>query len=325
MRNALRDVARSCTDRIHLKTDDIIIDIGCNDGIMFDYFPDNVVKVGFDPAKNMFEESSKRAKKIFVNFFNADEYESYFGKKAKLITAIAVFYNLENPHKFMKDISRVLDRNGLFVIQLTDLYSMLRLNAIDNICHEHIEYYSLKSLNFLLRQYDMGIVGISYNTVNGGSLRAYVKFLNTYENSILTSPQESALNIYDINTLYKFVETVKNIKYQINEYVDKELSSGNEIYLYGASTKGNTLLQYCGLNYTHIKGALERNPDKWGKYIVGTNIPIISEEEGRKQKPNSMIVLPWHFQDEIIEREKEYLKAGGKLIFPMPKFKVIGG
>jgi len=328
MKAALKDIVKQATKHVYKLFDgDVVLDIGCNDGELLSYYPENVVKIGFDPANNMYEKSSKHADKVFANFFNADEYFSYTNKQAQIITAIAMFYDLEEPHKFIREIDKVLAPDGIFIIQMTDLYNMIKVNAIDNICHEHLEYYSLKSLDFLLKQYDLEICDISYNDINGGSIRLYIQHCKnvtySYQNVNKAMNKEEKLKLYEPETLINFVNKAKEIKERLTNFIADVTSKGKSVYVYGASTKGNTLLQYCGLNDKLITAALERNPDKFGLYTVGTNIQIISEEEGRKRKPDYMLVLPWHFKKEFIKRELEYLKSGGKLIFPMPEFEVI--
>jgi hypothetical protein len=223
------------------------------------------------------------------------------------------------------------------MIQMSYLPLMLKTNEIGNICHEHLEYYSLQSLEYLLRLYDMEIVDMELNDVNGGSFRVYIRNIHanidafgdtTYRR--LASDRVQAFRQAEIDMgldnpqLYiEFADRVQRIKRDIVSFIEREVNQGKKVYVYGASTKGNTLLQYFGLDKTFITAAAERNPEKWGRVTVGTHIPIISEEVARSANPDYFLVLPWHFIEEFMNREKEYLRAGGRFIVPMPHFTLI--
>jgi NDP-4-keto-2,6-dideoxyhexose 3-C-methyltransferase len=341
MRDALADIANKTEAVIHLQAGDTVLDIGCNDGTLLgSYKTGGLSKVGFDPAENLAPLSRKIANHILVGFFNASVFlrmPELANRKPKIVTSIAMFYDLEEPEKFVADVKAVMDRDGVWVVQMSYLPSMLQQNAFDNICHEHLEYYSLQSFEYLLKLQEMQVVDVELNDVNGGSFRAYVRNRDaapetfgdaTYrdlaaERVRMLREQEIKAGLDDRAAYLDFAMWVERIKNDVANFIQQEIAHGKKVYVYGASTKGNTLLQYFGLDHTLIAGAAERNPDKWGRVTVGTHIPIVSEEVARADKPDYFLVLPWHFIAEFKRREHDYLKAGGRFILPSPHFILI--
>jgi len=341
MRNALADIANKAETLIHMHGGDSVVDIGCNDGtLLAAYKTVGVRKIGFDPAENLAVFSGKIADKLVVGYFDAETFQAdadLRGCRPKIVTSIAMFYDLENPNKFVSDIKTVMDPEGLWIVQMSYLPLMLKTNEFGNICHEHLEYYSLKSFEYLLNLHGFEIVDVELNDINGGSMRAYIRNRNadpsrfadaTYrelaaERAQALREQEAHLGLDDIEVYREFGVWVDRIKEDVVGFIKDQVGRGKKVYVYGASTKGNTLLQYFGLDRTLITAAAERNPDKWGKVTVGTHIPIVSEEQARSENPDYFLVLPWHFLEEFQAREKEYLLGGGRFIVPMPHFRLI--
>jgi len=329
LKSALKDITRTVEQKISLGSDDLVLDIGCNDGSLLRSYNADVIKIGFEPATNLFSDAQKETDFIINDFFNSNKFNERFpGKKCKVITSIAMFYDLDDPNSFVRDVVKCLHSNGIWIIQMAYLIPMLKLNGFDNIGHEHLEYYSVKALNVLLEKHGLKIFDIEKNNVYGGSIRAYI----THKGNDLFITSSSVQNIIkeenniglDNITIYnEFAFRVDKIKETICKFVNDEVSKGKTIYVYGASTKGNTLLQFCNLDSKIIKKAVDRDERKIGKITIGTKIPIISEEQARIEKPDYFLVLPWHLIDFFKEREKEYLKAGGKLIVPIPKVRII--
>ena len=226
-----------------------------------------------------------------------------------------MFYDLERPNEFIKDAADSLDDKGIFISQLMCLKSMIEKNDLGNICHEHIEFYSLKSIKLLFERNGLEIFKLEKNDINGGSYRIYCR---KFKNGSIKLPNENVLSL-----MKGFINRVKKNKQQIIKFINKKNKENKKIYLYGASTKGNTILQYYGLNNKMIPYAAERSPEKWGKYTIGTGIKIISEKMARNLKPDYFFVTPWGFIKEFIKREKKWLKNGGAFILPFPKFKLI--
>jgi len=312
----------------------VALDIGANDGTLLRAYraalgrPDDfVTRVGFEPAKNLIAAASEGNNLIINDFFNAAAYHEKMSVPADIVTSIAMFYDLDDPNAFVRDVASVLAPDGVWIIQMADLKSMLDRTMWDNICHEHLEYYSLLSLERLLDAHGFSVEFVEHNDVNGGSIRVFVR-----KTALGRSPSPSVLRMREeelrmgldsLDAYTSFAERVISETTELASFITKEFSSGKTIYVYGASTKGNTLLQYVGLKHPMIAAAAERNPDKWGKKTVGSLIPIISEEEARAKKPDYFLVLPWHFLDEFLEREAAYLDAGGAFIVPLPEFRVI--
>jgi hypothetical protein len=340
MKNELKSIVDSVVDVVKLKDNNVWIDIACNDGTLLSYVPNNLIRIGVDPADDTYKsESEKHANLIIQDYFTANEIKkSKFGNlKANIITSIAMFYDLENPENFIKDVYEILDDDGIWVLQLSYTPLMLKQLAFDNICHEHIYYYSLFNLKQLFNKNGFNIVDVQLNDINGGSFRVYAMKNKADVSKFATQPYrdvcqfrinslleyEKTLNLDKPQTWYNFFDNINTLKEKTVEFIKQEKNKGKKIWAYGASTKGNTLLQYFGLDNTYIDGIAERSIYKFGLKTVGTNIPIYSEQEMRKANPDYLLILPWHFISEFISRENDYLKNGGKFIVPCPEFKII--
>jgi len=341
MKKELKSIVNSITDIVKLNENDLWVDIACNDGTLLSNVPDNLIKVGIDPVDDSFKrESEKHANLIIQDYFTSKVFkESKFGKlKAKVITTIAMFYDLEDPKSFVNDIVEILDDNGVWVLQLSYTPLMIEQLAFDNICHEHVYYYSLFNIQKIFKECGIDIVDIQLNDTNGGSFRIYCMKENSDKTKFGTQPYRDICNFRLKSTLeyertlgldkeevwLKFFDRINDLKEKTISFIKEEKSKGKTIWGYGASTKGNTLLQYFGLDHTLIDGIAERSIYKFGLKTVGTNIPIYSEDEMRKAKPDYLLVLPWHFINEFVERESEFLRGGGKFIVPCPTFEIIG-
>jgi SAM-dependent methyltransferase len=341
MKMELRDIVKSITNVHEIQPDDIWIDIGCNDGTLLSFVPSTTYRVGVDPADQTFtNESKKFANDVVQDYFtynNIKHIRPFRQRRAKVITAIAMFYDLDNPKEFLDDIYKSLDNDGLFVVQMSYTPLMIKQLAFDNICHEHVYYWSLMSMQKLLKKSRFKIVACKLNDTNGGSFRLYIKKANASVRTFGTQAYrdvcqaeiealllaEKKMKIDQPEIWINFFERIEELKHTTVNFIKEEKAKGKTICGYGASTKGNTLLQYFGIDHTMIDAIAERSPYKYGLRTVGTNIPIKSEEEVRAMKPDYMLVLPWHFINEFQIREKEYLDNGGKFIVPCPKFEIV--
>lgn len=334
MVRALSDITEKAEKLVLLKDGDLVLDTGPNDGTLLrSYRRKNLKLVGFEPAENLVPLASVGTTKIVNDFWNYKAFQREFGEaKAKIVTSIAMFYDLEDPNGFVRDIAQALDNEGLWIIQMCYLPSMLEANAFDNICHEHLQYYSLLSLKKLLSRHNITIFDVELNDINGGSYRCYIKqdagttikpFPGAEKRIKDLETYETKLGLDSVKVYQEFTRRVDGIKNQVRNFIKSEADKGKVVYIYGASTKGNVLLQYFDLDTRLIKAATDKNPDKWGKKTVGTMIPIVSIDQYRKDNPDYLLVLPWHFPKEIPEQECEWLKKGGKMIFPLPEFRLV--
>ena len=336
----LMKLAEQVNSRVKHKEGDVWLDIACNDGTMFKFIPDTYQKVGCDPCDDSYYVESSKLAYVIQDYFSYSAYAKtpYQDKKAKVITTIAMFYDLDNPHPFIDDICKILDDDGVWVIQLSYTPLMIEQLAFDNVCHEHVYYYSLTSLKTLFEQHDMKIVDAELNDTNGGSVRVYIQKKTAHITSFGTAPLRDVCNFrvnallsyekehYDITSpelWSKFAADIEDLKEKTVSFIRNAKSEGKTVYGYGASTKGNTLLQYFGLDNNDIVAIAERSPAKFGLKTIGTNIPIISEDEMRAAKPDYLLVLPWCFISEFVKRETEFLSNGGGFIVPCPKFEII--
>jgi SAM-dependent methyltransferase len=339
MTRELGDIVQQIVGRVKHSPGDIWLDIACNDGTLLRQVPDDFVKVGIDPADDTFLAESSKHATVVQDFFHLGAWNKsgYGAEKAKVITCIAMFYDLHDPHPFIADLEQVLDDDGVLVLQLSYTPLMIQQLAFDNICHEHVYYHSLTSLGVMLMKHELDIVDAELNDVNGGSIRVYVqkrradrsKFGTSQLRHVCDYRVESLLNMEQLADITNpeiwnmFSAQLEKLKADTVAFIDDALAQGKTVYGYGASTKGNTLLQYFGLTSKHITAIAERSEAKWGKKTVGSEIPIWSEADVRAAQPDYMLVLPWHFIDEFVERERAYLEAGGAFIVPCPEFKVI--
>ncbi|HEV8677620.1 MAG TPA: class I SAM-dependent methyltransferase, partial [Candidatus Paceibacterota bacterium] len=335
----LKQIATSSSRLMRLAQGDIFVDIACNDGTLLSFIDPSIKRVGFDPAHNTYEEADKRRFDLFVNdYFSAQAYHEKFSQKAKVVTTIAMFYDLEDPHAFVEEVKEIMDDDGLWIVQMSYLPLMLKQLAFDNICHEHLEYYSLGAMKYLLDRHGLEIVDCQLNDVNGGSFRVYIRKTGADPAAFATAPyrdvaryrvdsilsHEATLKLQDPQTYIDFYNRSVALRDQTLAFLKAEKAKGKKIWAYGASTKGNTLLQWWGIDNTLIDAIAERQPMKYGLKTVGTNIPIASDEDMREAKPDYLFVLPWHFIESFVRREQEFLNRGGKFIVPCPVFEVIG-
>ncbi len=329
----LKDIVENAKRFSELKEGDFVVDIGSNDGTMLGFYGDKKIKlVGFEPSKNVAKEASSKGFHIINNFFNAESFKKEFGgKKAKIITAISMFYDLEDPNKFLQDVISILDKKGLFIIQQNYLVTMLENNAFDNICHEHREYYSLYSLKKLLEKYNLEIFDIEQNEINGGSIRTYIRFkdneeLISEEGNIHIKEVEEKEKMLELDTKKPYIEfasRIESIKKELLDFLKKEKESGKKICGLGASTRGLVLLQYFGVGPDLIECIFDKNPEKEGKLAIGSWIPITSPDNIENYCPDYQLVLIWHIFKGIGEDEKKFVKNGGKFILPLQKFKIV--
>ena len=313
---------------VGLKEGDTIVDIGSNDSTMLQYYPDTYNRIGVDPTGNQFKEYYGKVD-LVPTYFTYDNFQKiYPNKKCKIVSSISMFYDLPDPVQFAKDIYQVLEEDGIWTCEQSYMPTMLNSNSIDTICHEHLEYYGLTQVKKIADMSDFKIIDVKFNDCNGGSFRVYFAKKQSIlynENSALIHSilqDEQNMGIMDIKIYKNFIHKCDVEINKLKHFINETNKVNKKTYVYGASTKGNCLLQYANLGETEMKYAVERNPNKIGK-MTNTGIEIISEEKMRETPPDFLLVLPWHFRKEIIEREHVFLKNGGQLIFPLPQFEIV--
>ena len=328
MKKDLRGVVNSCLESVELKDNDFVVDIGANDCTMLSYFPENLKRIGVEPAENIDWSHIDSSITIVNDYFSKSSLDRVLSnKKVKIITACAMFYDIDKPNDFVADVKEVLHLDGIWCIQLSYLPLMLGNMNFYDICNEHLEYYSLHTLQYLMQKNGLSIFHAEKNNVNGGSIKVFIthseKNIDTSKEFDNLYEEENKLNLHKVDTYLVFKDKMGDLKNKISGYVKNEIKSGNLVIGLGASTKGNMLLQFFGINKEMLSYISERNPSKVGLRTLGTDIELVSEEYARKLNPSCMLVLPWYFKDEIVDREKEYIQSGGKLLFPMPYAHVV--
>tara|TARA_A100001035_G_C27770598_1_gene496128 strand:+ start:585 stop:1850 length:1266 start_codon:yes stop_codon:yes gene_type:complete len=327
MRLHLNNLVKEICTILNIKKENEIsvLDIGCNDGTLLNFYPKKFKKYGIDPSQ-ITNKIDKNSINVIRDFFPPKKTKR-LKSKFDIITSIAMFYDLDNPNLFVKKIKYHLKKHGIWIFELSYLIDMLKLNSFDTICHEHLEYYSLHSLDYLMKKHKLKIFNISKNSINGGSIRCFVTHIDNplYDNKKNKDFYESLLSyekkirINEKNIYLKFNTKINNLKKQLMRKISQIKKNNKKLFILGASTKGNTILQFMGINDKIIPYAIERNKEKIGAKTIGSNIKIISEKSVINNQPDYKLVLPWHFMSEIVKRETNYIKSGGKLIFPLPK------
>lgn len=329
MRSHLQQYQAEILSKITLNKGDVILDIGSNDSTFLQFFQETYHRIGIDPTGKQFEKYYKNID-LITDYFTKNTFMSNYGKvKCKIISSISMFYDLQDPVQFAKDIYDILDDDGIWTCEQSYLLTMLRKNSFDTICHEHLEYYALHQIYKIAEMANFKIIDVSFNNCNGGSFRIYFSkkssdcYTECTERIQYILQEEIDSKINDPNTYINFMKNCDDEMDKLRNLISDINNNGEKIWIYGASTKGNCLLQYAKINNDQIQYAVERNPQKIGK-MTATGIEIISEETMRQQRPEYLLVLPWHFRDEIIERERDYLNDGGKIVFPLPILEIYG-
>jgi hypothetical protein len=330
MVNHLTDKVRHLERLVMLKSGDVVLDIGSNDATTLKaYSTYGLNKIGIDPVGKKFAMYYPNDVRLVPDFFTSECYRTIERQPAKIITSIAMFYDLENPIAFAQEIFHVLADDGVWHFEQSYMPSMLRMNSYDTICHEHLEYYSLSVVRKILEAANLKIVDVVMNSINGGSFAVTatkkknhsIHVNNTVIDWLLE--QEDRMGLNTVRPYREFEERVFRHREDLTRLI-RGLNADNKTVLgYGASTKGNVVLQFCGLTNKDIPAIADVNPEKFGCVTPGTHIPIVSEEDAHKLKPDYFLVLPWHFKDGILKREKEYLANGGRMIFPFPEIEIV--
>jgi len=329
MTNHVKNVAREAISRTKPKSKDYILDIASNDGTLLNFYSKKFNTVGVDPLINKYKRYYKKIDLKISDFFSYQVLKkNKINQKFKIVTALSMFYDLKNPNLFLKDLKKILHNDGIFFLEHADLLSIIKNCLFDTICHEHLEYYSTKVIINLMKKNFLRVFDIKQNNINGGSLRylichKHAKYKENKKKILSILKEEKKINLENKKTFTNFFKKINLVKKDTNELISSILNKGKIIHGYGASTKGNVLLQYFNINNKVIPYIADRNSQKFNFFTPGSKIKIISEKLSRKIKPDYYLVLPWHFKKEILKRESKIRGQGTKFIFPLPKLKVL--
>jgi hypothetical protein len=320
---------RQLQEFVPLRAGDVVLDIGSNDATLLKaYQVDGIERVGIDPTGAKFTRFYTEGIRLVPDFFSQKNFEQVSSRKARIVTSIAMFYDLEDPVDFARQIAAILTDDGIWHFEQSYMPSMLRTNSYDTICHEHLEYYSIAVVNTVLQAAGLKVLDVQMNSVNGGSFAVTAaKRSSRYQpNNAMINwllEQEKRLGLETPRPFREFEDRVFRHREDLRRLVRALVHDGKKIIGYGASTKGNVLLQFCGLGPDEIPAIADVNPEKFGCVTPGTHIPIVSEEEARALEPDFFLVLPWHFKAGIVERERAFLEKGGRMIFPFPEIEIV--
>ena len=309
---------------------DIVLDIGSNDATLLRAMDGSGARrVGMDPTGIKFLQYYPADVQLIADFFSANSFRREFGRqRAKVITSIAMFYDLENPLEFARDVSEILTNDGIWVFEQSYLPTMLAKTSYDTVCHEHLEYYALKQVLWMLERTGLVALDMQLNDINGGSFSIMAaKKESGYrpKQDVVAGfvREEESLGLHKLELYRRFQERVLRHREELAGFLDDARRSGEMILGYGASTKGNVILQFCGITPSQLPYIAEVNTDKFGRFTPGGYIPIIAEEQAMRMNPSGFLVLPWHFRNNIVAKEDKYLRGGGKLIFPLPTIEAV--
>jgi hypothetical protein len=324
----LRRKAQSLSAQVELRDGDVVLDIGSNDGTFLSFFPKSIRRVGMDPSAAELCASYDQGIDCITDYFSANRFRQELGKtKARLVTSIAMFYDLDNPQEFVSDIASILADDGVWHFEQSYLPLMLDVNGYDTICHEHVEYYSLAQIEWMLTRAGLRVLDVETNSVNGGS---FAVTAGKATGPPATNPRVAEMHDRErrarLNTLEPFrvfEGRVQSHRTQLTDLITQLTNDGSTILGYGASTKGNVILQYCGLSTEQIPCIAEVNTDKFGCFTPGTLIPIVSEHEAHAMRPDYFLAMPWHFRATLLEREAQFLARGGGMMFPLPELEIV--
>ena len=324
----LKDTLEKLNKARNLEAGDSVLDIGCNDGTFLKLVStEGVEKVGIDPSSKKFISKYSSDTTVICDYFSHDAIKARMGdRKFQQITAIAMFYDLDNPLQFLQDIRSILAEDGIWAIELAYLPTMLKNLVYDQICHEHVTYPALSQIEYLTENAGLKIIDVEFNNVNGGSFLV----IGSRDDSELFSRGskidkilENEKSLRQHNHFNIFRERIEKHRTTVLEFFQEQKLNKKSVIGYGASTKGNIVLNYCGLGPEVLSAICDANPEKLGRVTPGSNIPIISKEEMRDRDPDFLFVLIWHFHREVLEEEREYVGRGGKIVFDLPKLHIV--
>jgi len=323
MRAELQSIVTQARTIVPVAAGDVVVDVGANDGTLLRAYPPDVLTIAFEPALNLNEALHHHAHLVVADYFpqGLAQLESLRGR-VKILSSIACFYDLDDPGAFVAAVAEILAPEGVWIVQFQDLHQMLQATAFDNVVHEHLVYYSLRSFERLIAPYGLRVTHAERRAINGGSYRLLVQH-NTAgpRDATVAALRQTEQGCEHWLTLERFAWRVGEARTQIHGAL---AAVPGTIDLYGASTKGNVLLQYCGLDGTLIRQAWERDPEKVGRQTI-TGIPIVSEATGRADPPDLILVGIWQFREAVLRREAAYLEAGGRILFPLPVVDLVEG
>ena len=319
MRDHLDVLAKQAMSLVRLEKDDVVVDIGCNDGTFLACLPE-CVKVGVDPSNI----ESKGCIRIHDYFYRESVGKVLGERHARLVTSIAMFYDLNDPRDFVRNVTEVLADDGMWILELSYLPKMLQNNAYDSICHEHVTYYSLASFAKVLEGSGLEMFDVEMNEMNGSSFRPFVARQGSHpQTERLCRAVEEEKQVLTDALFSRFVLNVRTASTALREFLSLAHQAGKSVYGYGASTKGQVVMQYCGLTPDHLSAIAERNPRKYNLLTPGSGVAICSEQAMREAKPDYLLIFPWYFLDEFVTREQDLLVGGTKMVVPLPFFRIL--
>ena len=324
MRSHLKGIADFMVDLTKPNEGEIVLDIGCNDGTLLNNINEhNLQRIGIDPSSSKFLDNFDKDIEIICEYFSEGVFTSNFGhKKCKIITAIAMFYDLHDPIKFLNQITTILENDGVIALEFSYMPLMLKNLTYDQICHEHLTYLSLTQIKWMAESVGLKIINTSFNLINGGSIFVCLANKNSKydpDTKLIQSVLNDEEAYKDIKLFQQFNRRICSNRDDLKQILYILNDSNKKIYGYGASTKGNIVLNFCGFNSDNLEAIFDASPEKHKRFTPGSNIPIISKKELHDLNPDYLLILIWHFRKEVLVDEAKYFLSGGNGIFPLPR------
>ncbi len=329
MRSFLRDLSAKIEKRFHLKAKDVVLDIGSNDGTFLrTYDISGLTLVGVEKSDDLIDEAKTGLDYFIHGIWSGRRFDQVVGRKAKVITALHVLEEVEEPLPFLRDIEASLRDDGIFILQVTSLLEVLAHNEISAFGPLSYHQFSLHSLQILLADAQLEIFDIDPVVVGGHALRIFCRKKNSYvenENgaqsiSEYNEKEKSELNFEKIQNFFEIIEQEKK---KLNEFLTESKKKGKRIWIYGLGDKSETLLNFLQIKKENLAGIFEPCEKRIGLYHSLLDLPLQGQAQLKNEKPDYLLVLPYHFINEFYQRESELREAGTAFILPLPQFRVI--
>lgn len=325
-----KDLAKLFSDKF-LDDGSFVVEIGSNDGVLLSPLKELGIRaVGFEPSRNISKIAAEKGLDVVNDYFTcktAAEAAKRMGK-ADLVSASNVFAHIEDLHDVVEGVDEILKENGIFVFEVHYLLDIIQKMQYDTIYHEHLYYHSLTALTSFFREHGMEIFDVQRIPIHEGSIRVFVKREGDKKHektsevtNLIEIERKAGLDVQ--GTFVQFGQDVASHRTKLVSMLRKLKAEGKNIIGYGAPGRGNTLLNYCGIGKDILDYVTDESPTRQGKFIPGMHIPIVSPANIVKTKPDIALMLAWSYRKEILEKEKEFVKNGGKFIVPLPEPKII--
>jgi len=316
-------------ERFKFDTNSFVVEIASNDGCLLKNFKKyNIPVIAIDPTANTAREAERYGVNTIVDFFTLDFAQNKYNgnyPKADLVIGNNVLAHVPDINDFLQGIKHILNEKGIITIEFPSFMNLVKYMQFDTIYHEHFSYLSLFAIENIFKTNGLAVFDVEKLSTHGGSLRIYAKHQENFDIPRSERVSELLLNeigngINNLSYYEKFQDKVQKIKYDALTFLIGEKLKGKKIIGYGAASKGNTFINYCGIKGTDlINFVVDTSPYKQNRYLPGSHIPVVEEENIRQFKPDFIIILPWNLKDEISEQLSYVQEWGCRFVIFLPE------